>query len=378
MKNFLSILILSLFLYPITSNASTPDPDPELELITATLMNYIEGTSYNHMNRVEEAFYPEANLYLDNKEKQLWVISITEYIGLYKDATPGKFNGRVGKIISIDYFNNIAQAKIEILLPAYNVRYIDMLILKKIEGEWKIISKTAGNEESNKQDKRILIVVSNAHFYGDSELNTGNSFSEIVFSYDVFDEAGYTVDFVSPEGGAIPLAYVNTADDLQKKYLYDQDFMYALKHTKAPAQIKPEKYQAVYYAGGGSAMFGVPENKAIQEIVMYIYEENQGVISSVCHGTAGIVNLKTKAGKYLVDGKIVNGYPDDYERHDAAYYQLFPFKITQTIEARGGIFKYGEKNAPHIEIQGNLITGQNHLSSKMVALEVIKNLEGRK
>lgn len=376
MKNIIFTLLLSLLLYPAKSSASVPDP--ELELITAALMNYIEGTSYNQMSKIGKAFYPEANLYLDNKEKQLWVLSITEYIDLYKDATPGEFNGRFGKIISIDHFNNIAQAKIEILLPAYNVQYIDMLILKKIEGEWKIISKTASSQQSNKQDKRILIVVSNAHFYGNSELNTGNSFAEIVFSYDVFNEAGYSVDLVSPDGGAIPVAYINTADDLQKKYLYDHDFMYTLKHTKTPAQINPDKYQAVYYAGGGSAMYGVPENKEIQKIAMHIYEENQGVISSVCHGTAGIVNLKTKTGKYLVDGKVVNGYPDDYESHDAAYYQLFPFKITQTIEARGGIFKYGEKNAPHIEVHGNLITGQNNLSSKMVALEVIRNLESRK
>jgi len=49
-------------------------------------------------------------------------------------------------------------------------------------------------------EQKILFVVSNAYFYGDSDINTGNHFAEIVFAYDVFQEAGYAVDFVSPQG----------------------------------------------------------------------------------------------------------------------------------------------------------------------------------
>ena len=60
-----------------------------------------------------------------------------------KNKEKGKFNGRTGKIITIDQENNIALAKVEISIPAYNSRYIDLFILKKIEGIWKIISKAA-------------------------------------------------------------------------------------------------------------------------------------------------------------------------------------------------------------------------------------------
>ena len=224
----------------------------------------------------------------------------------------------------------------------------------------------------NPIENSVLFIVSNAHFYGDTELTTGNSFSEIVNAYDVFKNAGYTVDFVSPNGGAAPLAYINTSDQMSKKYLYDSVFMNALKNTKKPSEIDASKYKAVQYIGGGSAMFGVPENKKIQKIAMDVYEKHNGIISSVCHGTAGIVHLKTNDGKYLVDGKRVSGYPDDYENKEKEYFKTFPFLIKKTIEERGGDFRFSERGKFTLEVDGRLITGQNYQSSKPVSLKVIE------
>ncbi len=348
------------------------------QLIQSTVQNYIDGTAYNNISLINKAFHDSTNLYLDGKENDLRIVPIKEYISWFKNGTPGEFNGRIGSILSIDYFDNLAFAKAEILIPKRNLQFIDMFLLKKLKGQWQIISKSAASKQTNKQGGRILFVVSNAHYYGDSNLKTGNSFSEIVNAYDTFAAAGYTIDFVSPEGGAIPIAYIDTSNDLQKKYVYDRDFMSALEHTKIPASLQAKNYKAVHYIGGGSALFGVPENTEIHKLVMGVYEDYNGIISSVCHGTAGIVHLKTKDGKYLVDGKRINGYPDAYERTDAPYFKEFPFQITKTIEAHGGSFKYSPRNTPHIEVEGNIITGQNYLSSKLVAEKIIALLKDKK
>ena len=77
----------------------------------------------------------------------------------------------------------------------------------------------------------------------------------------------------------------------------------------------------------------------------------------------------------LIKDKKVNGYPDSYEKQGAEYYKHFPFKIQETVEKRGGEFKFSERNKPHVEIDGRLITGQNHLSSKAVALKIIESIE---
>ncbi|WP_378188188.1 nuclear transport factor 2 family protein [Aquimarina sp. W85] len=368
-------LVFGLIFFSLYSYGQT-----EEHQIRNTLLNYVNGTSYNQPELIQKAFYSKANLFLDSKEEELWIISIKKYQSWYENKKQGEFNGRIGNIISIDYNNTIATAKVEILFPEVNSRYIDLFLLKKIENEWKIISKAATKDKKNTTTvaDKILFIVSNAAYYGKSDIPTGNSFSELVNAYDTFKEAGFTVDFVSPKGGTIPLSYIDTSDSLAIKYLYNPDFMYALKNTYKPDEIIAHNYKAVHYIGGGAAMFGVPENKEIQKISMTIYEQHNGIISSVCHGTAGVVNLKTSDGKYLFKNKVVSGYPDSFEKKDAEYFAHFPFLIQKTLEDRGAIFKFSPRNNSHIEVDGNLITGQNYLSSKDVAFKIIENLNNRK
>ncbi|MBC2843570.1 nuclear transport factor 2 family protein [Winogradskyella flava] len=354
--------------YRTSPSYSTSSSNP---LIERTLQNYMEGSSYNKLDMLESAFTDNATLYLTNKDGLFKLYTPKEYTGFFKNADRDEFNGRYAKILEIEQVKDIATAKVEITGPAREWVYIDLFLLKKFEGDWKIISKTATRLDDPKQNS-VLFILSNAHFYGDTKISTGNSFSEIVNAYDVFKNAGYSVDFLSPKGGAVPLAYINTSDDMSKKYLYDTAFMNALKNTKSPSEINASKYKAVQYIGGGSAMFGVPENKEIQKIAMDVYEKHNGIISSVCHGTAGIVNLKTKDGKYLVDGKRVSGYPDDYENKSEPYFKTFPFLIKKTIEERGGSFRFSERGKFTLEVDGRLVTGQNFQSSKPVSLKILE------
>ncbi len=342
--------------------------------IEQTLTNYIQGTSYNYPDKIVKAFYPDANLLLEKQQLPVWRVPAAEYVGWFKAENSGKFTGRIGEILNIDINGAIATAKVEILIPSKKSRFVDLFLLKKLTGNWQIISKTAEQNQTINHGERILFIVSNQEFHGTSDLPVGASFSELVIAYDTFKKAGYTVDFVSPEGGAIPLSYINTSDRLHKQYLYDADFIYALKHTRAPDEIDASRYRAVHYIGGSSAMYGVSDNQQIQKISMDIYEKHQGIVSSVCHGTAGIALLKLANGEYLVSGKKVSGYPDEYENPKRAYYQHFPFAITQTIEKHGGQFNYNERGVEHVEVDGRLVTGQNYQSSALVAEKVIELL----
>ena len=235
---------------------------------------------------------------------------------------------------------------------------------------------TAAQVQQNTKGK-VLFIVSNAQYYGKSDIGTANHFAEIVLPYDVLIKAGYLVDFVSPEGGAIPLGYLDTSNEIIKKHLYDGTFMDQLEHTQKPSEVNAADYQAVYYGGGGSAMFGVPENEAIQKIAMDVYEEHDGIISAVCHGTAGIAHLKTKDGKYLVEGKKVNGFPDKFENMKGRYYQEFPFSIEQIIKERGGDFQYSEEGWDgFFLVDGKLITGQDPTGAASVAEKIVEALKG--
>ena len=247
--------------------------------------------------------------------------------------------------------------------------------MQKICFLFLIIPILIGNKPAQIEQDKILFVVSNQYFYGDSDMKTANHFGEIVLAYNVFINAGYMVDFVSPNGGEIPIGYIKKSDSIQKKYLNDTVFMNLLKNTLSPKQIDALNYKAVYYSGGGSAMFGVPENETIQKISRTIYENN-GVVSTVCHGTAGIVHLKLSNGKYLYEEKQISGYPDIFENMDSEKYKTFPFSIEQIINERGGNFSYSKKrNANYYEVDGRLVTGQDPSASISVAKKVIEILE---
>lgn len=124
-----------------SSDASTPDA--EEAQIRAALQAYLDGTSYNDPELILSAFYPEADLFLSHPERELYVLPIAEYLEFFADREKGTFNGREGTILSVDRSKDIAIAKAEIRSATSEARYIDLFLLKKLSGEWKIISKAA-------------------------------------------------------------------------------------------------------------------------------------------------------------------------------------------------------------------------------------------
>ncbi len=225
---------------------------------------------------------------------------------------------------------------------------------------------------SQSGDQKILFITSNQTTYGNTNLPTSNHFAEIVWAYDEFKNAGYEVDFMSPLGGEIPIGYIDSSDRVQKKYLENRRFMNRLKTTLQPSAVSETDYLAVYYSGGGAAMFGVPENEQIQKISENIYNNN-GVISAVCHGTAGIVNLKNENGLALYSGMQITGFPDAFERTHKPYYKTFPFSIENEIRANGGVFNYSEKGWDgHYMLDNRIVTGQDPSGSALVAKKVIE------
>jgi alpha/beta superfamily hydrolase len=119
-------------------------------------------------------------------------------------------------------------------------------------------------------------------------------------------------------------------------------------------------------------MFGVAEDTSIQRIARMIYNRN-GIISTLCHGTAGIVYLKDEAGNSLYSGKKITGFPDSEEDKNEAYYKTFPFAMDNAITENKGNFVYAKKDNFFV-VDGRFITGQDPTASVSVANEIIKQI----
>lgn len=135
MRNtILSILfVFSLNLISAQSQSGTTD----IQEISETLMLYIDGTQNGKPEKLRKAFHPDFNLYTVTEEDSLRIRSGAQYVSNVKE---GKKSNRIGRIISIDYENDAAIAKVEILVP--NRIYTDYFLLLKYEGSWKIVHKS--------------------------------------------------------------------------------------------------------------------------------------------------------------------------------------------------------------------------------------------
>lgn len=105
--------------------------------IRHTLQDYIEGSTNGKPELLQTAFHKDLMLhYVKNDSLKTW--SGKAYI---LDTKKGEPTGESGKILSVDYTNNAAVAKVEISHPKSKNPYIDYFMLLKVEGKWTIIHK---------------------------------------------------------------------------------------------------------------------------------------------------------------------------------------------------------------------------------------------
>ena len=237
------------------------------------------------------------------------------------------------------------------------------------------VSNLKVNAQSNKvsMNKKILFVVTSHSQKGDTGAKTGYYLSEVTHPWEVLHAAGYEIDFVSPQGGKAPVDGFKLEDPINKKFWENTTYRNKVENTMKPSEVNPNDYVAIHYAGGHGTMWDFPENEAIASLASQIYENN-GVVSAVCHGPAGLVNIKLSNGKYLVDGKKVNAFTNE-EEVAVKLEKVVPFLLETKLIERGAIF---EKSAPwqaHVTVDQRLITGQNPQSAEGVGQATLKAIQ---
>lgn len=220
--------------------------------------------------------------------------------------------------------------------------------------------------------KKVLFVVTSHDKKGSTGEATGYYLGEVSHPWEVLHNAGYEIDFVSPKGGKAPVDGFNLDDETNKKFWNDAKYRGKVEHTMKPSEVNPDDYTAIFYAGGHGAMWDFADNTELAKIAATIYENN-GIVSAVCHGPAGLVNIKLSNGKYLVDGKKINTFTNE-EEAAVGLTKVVPFLLESKMIERGAKFEKSGLWQNHVVVDQRVITGQNPQSAKSVGEAILKEL----
>lgn len=220
---------------------------------------------------------------------------------------------------------------------------------------------------------KVLFVVSSHDKKGNTGESTGYYLSEVSHPWEILHNAGYEIDFVSPKGGTPPVDGFDLSDEVNRKFWENEEYHAKINNSMKPSEVNPDNYVAIHYAGGHGTMWDFADNAELAEIGQKIYENN-GIVSAVCHGPAGLVNIKLSNGKYLVDGKKINAFTNE-EEIAVKLEHVVPYMLETTLIDRGAIFEKSGLWQPHVTVDQRVVTGQNPQSAHGVGEAVLKEIQ---
>ncbi|WP_330631721.1 type 1 glutamine amidotransferase domain-containing protein [Halocatena halophila] len=223
--------------------------------------------------------------------------------------------------------------------------------------------------------QRVLFVVTNHDQLGATDEKTGYWLSEASHPYHVLTDAGFAVDFASPEGGVAPVdpESEDLDDPINEAFVESDAYTDQLQNTHPLDDIDPTAYEGIVLVGGHGPMWDFPDNEQLQSLLAQIYESG-GVVGAACHGSVGLVNVQLSNGDYLVDGKRLTSFTDE-EEQEVALTDAVPFLLETKLEERGADHHASDPWAEYVEVDGRLVTGQNPASAKAVGEALVRKLE---
>lgn len=222
---------------------------------------------------------------------------------------------------------------------------------------------------------RALLVFTNHQDYPTKTRKTGLWLSEATHFMETMDKRKIEMDFVSPLGGVVPIdpKSLDLKDPTNRRYYEDAAFRDKLNTTHKPEEIQAQRYQIIYFTGGHGTMWDSPNNERLQAIAQQIYE-NEGMVAAVCHGVAGLLNVKLSDGSYLLDGKRITGFSNWEERliglNDEVPFLLEDELIKRNAQYHKALLPF----VPYIKVDERLVTGQNPNSARKVGKKVIEEM----
>ncbi len=225
---------------------------------------------------------------------------------------------------------------------------------------------------------KILMVLTSHDQMGDTGHKTGFWLEEFTSPYYVFKDAGADITIASPKGGQPPVDPNSEADDAltesTRRFQEDAHAKESLASTKKLADVDMNDFDAIFYPGGHGPLWDLANDQKSIALIKTAYEQDK-VIGAVCHAPAVFKNVEVKPGQNIVGGREMTGFSNS-EEEAVGLDKVVPFLLEDMLKQNTATYTRGDDWAPHIVVDGKLITGQNPASSEGTAKAVVQALQG--
>jgi putative intracellular protease/amidase len=224
--------------------------------------------------------------------------------------------------------------------------------------------------------KKILMVLTSHADLGNTGEKTGFWVEEFAAPYYAFKKAGVQITLASPLGGQPPIDPKSEMEDFQTpatvQYFKDNETQHLVANTQVLAQINADDFDAVFYPGGHGPLWDLTDNTDSIKLIERFLATNKPV-STVCHATAALLNVKNSDGEHAIKGKAVSGFTNS-EEAAVQLTDIVPFLLEDELIKRGGDYQKIEDWHAFAVQDALIITGQNPASSVLVAQKLLSQL----
>ncbi|GAB3648122.1 type 1 glutamine amidotransferase domain-containing protein [Glycomyces tarimensis] len=226
--------------------------------------------------------------------------------------------------------------------------------------------------------KKILFIVTAADHWtlaDGSRHRTGFWAEEAAVPFEAFQHAGHEITVATP-GGAVP-----PVDPASLKAVDGEEYAekihsiighHQFQEPVAVADVRMEDFDAVYVPGGHGPMEDVASDEHCGRLVTEAYRSGKPV-GVVCHGAAALLSAAGEDGANVFAGRRVTAFTNAEEKMGGLAEQA-PWLLEDRLVEAGLNVEVGEPYASHVEVDDNLVSGQNPASSAPAAEEMLKQL----
>ncbi len=211
-----------------------------------------------------------------------------------------------------------------------------------------------------------------------SEHRTGFWAEEAVAPYEAFKAAGHEITVATP-GGVVPpvdpgsLAPEATGgEENAAKIKAVVDGAAEFRTPLALADVRLDAFDAVYVPGGHGPMEDLAVDADSGRLLASAVESGLPV-GVVCHGPAALLPAVKEDGTNAYAGYRITAFTNTEEQL-AGSADKAKWLLQDRLTEAGLTVEAGEPWAPHVQVDRNVVTGQNPASSAPLAAELLKKL----